>query len=90
MNVTEIMKDLFFVQRGYLNSNHFGYRSEHPVLMDTVYMADVAVTEHLIQDAGVALAETNTRKLGILFSAVILSDATTARYAPQLNPEQNL
>jgi len=58
MSAIEMMKDLFFIERGYLNSNHFVYRSEQPVLIDTGYLADFAVTEHLIQAAGVALSQT--------------------------------
>ncbi|MFW6147194.1 MAG: MBL fold metallo-hydrolase [Thermodesulfobacteriota bacterium] len=58
MSAIEIMKDLFFIERGYLNSNHFVYRSEQPVLIDTGYIADFAVTERLIQAVGVALAKT--------------------------------
>jgi hydroxyacylglutathione hydrolase len=58
MSAVEIMKDLFFIERGYLNSNHFVYRSEHPVLIDTGYIADFAVTERLIQDTGVNLSQT--------------------------------
>ncbi|MBW2002424.1 MAG: MBL fold metallo-hydrolase [Deltaproteobacteria bacterium] len=58
MNAVEIMKDLFFIERGYLNSNHFVYRSEQPVLIDTGYIADFDVTERLIEDIGVKLAQT--------------------------------
>ena len=58
MSAVEIMKDLFFIERGYLNSNHFVYRSEQPVLIDTGYVADFAITERLIGDIGVNLAQT--------------------------------
>ena len=34
----EILPDLFFVQRGYLNGNHFVYRADRPVLIDTAYL----------------------------------------------------
>jgi len=47
MSAVEMMKDLFFIERGYLNSNHFVYRSEQPVLVDTGYISDFAVTERL-------------------------------------------
>ena len=40
MNAIEIMKNLFFIERGYLNANHFVYRSEKPVLIDTGYASD--------------------------------------------------
>lgn len=34
MAVAEILDNLFFVERGYLNGNHFIYRSDEPVLVD--------------------------------------------------------
>jgi len=58
MSEVEIMKNLFFIERGYLNSNHFVYRSEQPVLIDTGYIADFEVTERLITDIGVNLPQT--------------------------------
>jgi hydroxyacylglutathione hydrolase len=58
MNTVEIMKDLFFIERGYLNSNHFVYRSKQPVLVDTGYISDFDITEHLIKEIGVNLAQT--------------------------------
>ncbi len=57
MNAIEVLKDLFFVQRGYLNSNHFVYRSEQPVLIDTGYISDFGMTKRLIQDIGINLAQ---------------------------------
>lgn len=58
MNAVEIMKDLFFIERGYLNSNHFVYRSEQPVLIDTGYISGFDTTERLIGDIGVNLERT--------------------------------
>lgn len=55
MSVHEIMKDFFFVERGYLNANHFVYRSEHPVLIDTGYVSDFDITEKMITSLGVNL-----------------------------------
>jgi len=49
MLVQEIMKDLFFVERGYLNGNHFVYRSEQPVLIDTGYVSDFNITEKIMR-----------------------------------------
>lgn len=49
----EILKDLFFIERGYLNGNHFLYRGERPVLIDTGYIADFARTEELLTRLGV-------------------------------------
>ncbi len=56
MAVVEILPDLFFIQRGYLNGNHFVYRSAAPVLIDTAYIADFADTERMISDLGVDIS----------------------------------
>jgi glyoxylase-like metal-dependent hydrolase (beta-lactamase superfamily II) len=58
MNPVEMMKDLYFIERGYLNGNHFVYRSERPVLIDTGYASDFDITERLIRDMGVKLEQT--------------------------------
>ena len=58
MNTIEIMKGLYFIERGYLNSNHFVYRSERPVLIDTGYSSDFDITERLIKDIGVKIEQT--------------------------------
>jgi glyoxylase-like metal-dependent hydrolase (beta-lactamase superfamily II) len=58
MSGVEIMDDLFFIERGYLNANHFVYRSKKPVLIDTGYTSDFDITEHLIEDIGVNLSNT--------------------------------
>ncbi|MGO9570239.1 MAG: MBL fold metallo-hydrolase [Desulfomonilaceae bacterium] len=58
MPPVEIMKDLFFIQRGYLNGNHFVYRSQDPVLIDTAYVSDFETTAALIQGLGVDLSHT--------------------------------
>ena len=58
MQPLEIMEDLFFIQRGYLNGNHFAYRGERPVLIDTGYIADFTVTEESIESLGVDLSQT--------------------------------
>ena len=55
MPPVEILKDLFFFQRGYLNANHFALRGTHPVLIDTAYLGDLAQTERLLCDAGIEL-----------------------------------
>lgn len=57
MAQNEILKDLFFIERGYLNANHFVYRSESPVLIDTGYVADFSKTENLITNLGVNLSD---------------------------------
>ena len=53
----EILKDLFFIERGYLNGNHFVCRSESPILIDTGYISDFDETERLITSLGVSLSD---------------------------------
>jgi len=57
MAENEILKDIFFIERGYLNANHFVYRSNAPILIDSGYVADVDETEKLITDLGVNLSD---------------------------------
>jgi len=47
MSALEIMKDLFFIERGYLNCNHFVYRSKEPILIDTAYISDFEITHRV-------------------------------------------
>jgi glyoxylase-like metal-dependent hydrolase (beta-lactamase superfamily II) len=53
----EILKDLFFIERGFLNGNHFVYRADAPVLIDTGYVSDFNETERLITGLGVNLSD---------------------------------
>ena len=53
----EIIKDLFFIERGFLNGNHFVYRSTDPILIDTAYVADFNQTADLISKLGVKLSD---------------------------------
>ena len=57
MSAVEIMEDLFFIERGYLNGNHFVYRADHPVLIDTGYRADFDETHRLISELGVSISD---------------------------------
>jgi hydroxyacylglutathione hydrolase len=57
MSQDEILKDLFFIERGYLNSNHFVYRSKDPVLIDTGYVADFSETARLITGLGISISD---------------------------------
>jgi hydroxyacylglutathione hydrolase len=59
MSAVEMMDELFFIERGYLNANHFVYRSEEPILIDTGYTSDFHLTERLIKDLGVNLSHTH-------------------------------
>ena len=56
IQVIEIMKDLFFVERGFLNGNHFVYRGTKPVLIDTGYVRDFDQTAQVIEGLGVDLS----------------------------------
>ncbi len=53
----EILKDLFFIERGFLNGNHFVYRSDTPVLIDTGYISGFDETEKSITRLGVKLPD---------------------------------
>jgi len=55
MLATELLEDFFFLERGYLNGNHFVYRSAAPELVDTGYLRDFAETAAAIADLGVDL-----------------------------------
>ena len=52
----EILKDLFFIERGYLNGNHLVYRSKSPILVDTGYIEDFKDTERLLTGLGINLS----------------------------------
>ncbi len=53
----EILEDLFFIERGYLNANHFAYRSKNPVLIDTAYIADFDETRRRINHLDIKLTD---------------------------------
>ena len=57
MAENEIINDLFFIERGFLNANHFVYRSDAPVLIDTGYISDFDETEKIITRLGVSLSD---------------------------------
>ena len=57
MAENEIIKDLFFIERGFLNANHFVYRSDAPVLIDSGYISDFDDTEKIITRLGVSLSD---------------------------------
>lgn len=57
MKPVQILKDLFFFERGFLNGNHFAFRSEKPILIDTAYIADFDETVGLIAQVGIKLAD---------------------------------
>ena len=51
--VTEILEDLFFVERGYLNANHLVYRGSPPELIDSGYIGDLTETTDLLARLGI-------------------------------------
>ncbi len=57
MPVAEMLKDLFLIERGYLNGNHFVLAAKEPVLVDTGYIAGFEETEKLVSDLGVRLSD---------------------------------
>jgi hydroxyacylglutathione hydrolase len=59
----EIAENLFFIQRGWLNANHFVFSGREKVLIDTGYISDFEDTESLIRDLGVDL-----RSVGLIVS----------------------
>jgi hydroxyacylglutathione hydrolase len=44
MNTVEILPNLFFIERGYLNGNHLVYAGAPPQLIDTGYLGDLTTT----------------------------------------------
>jgi hydroxyacylglutathione hydrolase len=56
-DTVEILQDFFFVERGYLNANHFVYRGEPPVLIDTGYSAGFEETRRAVEGLGVRLED---------------------------------
>ena len=57
MQPQEILPDVFFVERGYLNANHFVYRGDPPVLIDTGYISGFNETARRIEQLGVSLRD---------------------------------
>ena len=53
----EILENLFFIERGYLSANHFVYRSETPVLIDSGYIQAFETTENQLNALGVDLSK---------------------------------
>lgn len=53
--IQEISKNLFFVQRGWLNANHFVFNGKRKILIDTGYITDFEETRKWIEAAGVEL-----------------------------------
>jgi hydroxyacylglutathione hydrolase len=50
MKIKEIADDLFFVERGFLNGNHFIYKSDKPTLIDSGYKAGLGDTLRILAE----------------------------------------
>ena len=57
MRPIKVLKDFFFLERGFLNGNHFVCKCERPVLVDTAYISDFDDTAKLIGQVGVDLRD---------------------------------
>ena len=57
MKPTEILPDLFFIERGYLNANHFAFRGDPAILIDTAYVGGFDETTRHIERLGISLKE---------------------------------
>lgn len=60
MQPVELMKDLFFFERGYLNGNHFAFVDDRSILIDTAYIKDFDDTRALLESSGVDLGSVDT------------------------------
>lgn len=49
----EISRNLFFIQRGWLNANHFVFKGKRRILIDTGYLTDFHETKKWIEAVGV-------------------------------------
>lgn len=56
-NIQEILPELFFIQRGFLNANHFVYRGDPVVLIDTGYLGDLEETRQLLAYLGIDFSQ---------------------------------
>lgn len=57
MNSAEVWENLFFLQRGWLNGNHFVFKGKRKVLIDTAYAGDFEDTRNRIETTGVRLED---------------------------------
>jgi hydroxyacylglutathione hydrolase len=55
--IVKISDGLFFIQRGWLNGNHFVFTGSQKILVDTAYIRDMADTEALINQCGLAIED---------------------------------
>jgi glyoxylase-like metal-dependent hydrolase (beta-lactamase superfamily II) len=63
MSVHRVFEGFYFIERGYLNGNHFVFLSESPALVDTGFVSHWAVTRALIAGLGV-----DVRRVGLIVS----------------------
>lgn len=65
----EVLEDFYFIERGYLSANHFAYRAERPVLVDTGYISRFSRTEE--EPAGVGV---DAERVGLIVATHTHSD----------------
>ncbi len=53
--VSEIRPGFFFIERGWLNANHFVFKGKRKILIDTGYIGDFRETKRWIESVGVDL-----------------------------------
>ncbi len=53
--ISQIRKNFFFIQRGWLNANHFVFNGKQKILIDTGYVSDFEETRGWIEAVGVDL-----------------------------------
>ncbi|MDZ4163868.1 MAG: MBL fold metallo-hydrolase [Smithellaceae bacterium] len=53
--IQEISNNLFFIERGWLNANHFVFNGKKKILIDTGYITDFEETKRWIETTGVDL-----------------------------------
>ncbi len=53
--VSEIRPGFFFIERGWLNANHFVFKGKRKILIDTGYIGDFRQTKRWIESVGVDL-----------------------------------
>jgi len=57
--ISQIRPNFFFIERGWLNANHFVFNGKQKILIDTGYVADFEETRGWIEAVGVDLKSVN-------------------------------
>lgn len=56
----KITDNFIFIERGYLNANHFVYKAEYPILIDSGHVSGVDKTLQLIEQTGASIYDVDT------------------------------